>query len=238
MAEKVCDCLAEYKARRKQRNGKKRHYTIKDLMRVSGYVMRDEKPTRVIAAIMVSTGMDNIFNDATLKIEALMTIAAFIKTSSVIAAAERGFYLLINAWLIRDIAKFIPIPFIKLIIAAVIALIALGKNIMSKAKELMSDQIALELFWNFYKDVNTECENIRKEQNLPPLIKPLPNDFVEDDNSLLSDAISYLEGFFSDKIYSEQIVYESNTELNPILPTQIDSIAQTIKNYVDAKING
>jgi uncharacterized membrane protein len=41
MAEKVCECVSEYKARRKQRNGKKKKWTARTAATIVAYARRD-----------------------------------------------------------------------------------------------------------------------------------------------------------------------------------------------------
>jgi len=111
MAEKVCECIDEYKARRKQRNGKRRHYTIQDLNRISLYVNRDEKmkPLEIIAELAYFHGYGMLFcgsaraidkaNNLFRLFQSIFTTIAGSKLLSMLVAILRGMPVLVGGWL-------------------------------------------------------------------------------------------------------------------------------------------
>lgn len=101
MAEKVCECIEEWKARRKQRNGKKRHYTIQDLNRISLYVNRDEKlkPLEIIAELAYFHGYGTLFCKSAREIEKLSKAVLVIR-EVLVAITTAKVYSLIKDWLL------------------------------------------------------------------------------------------------------------------------------------------
>ena len=63
MAEKVCECIEEYKARRKQRNGKNRKWTIAKFNQISLYLNKDQdlQPLYIIAELAYFHGYGYLF---------------------------------------------------------------------------------------------------------------------------------------------------------------------------------
>lgn len=60
MAEKVCECIEEWKARRKQRNGKKRKITARDAARLVAYARRDgANDVELIKMLFFAFGLGN-----------------------------------------------------------------------------------------------------------------------------------------------------------------------------------
>lgn len=139
MAEKVCECIDEWKARRKQRNGKKRHYTIKDLNRISLYVNRDEKiePLFIIAELSYFHGYGTLFCKSVRTIEKLNSVLFMIQ-SALYPIAISGFIGALVAWL-RGLPLLNKIALLKGLAAVLILLTTLAKKTVDIVTRILAD---------------------------------------------------------------------------------------------------
>lgn len=136
MVEKVCECVGEYKARRKQRNGKNRKFTIKDFNRITIYVNRDTgvTPLGLIAEIAYQFGYGSMFGLASRTLtNSNKAMSQFRQILMTIAGAK-----LIQFLLMLRSTPLIMLPWVSTIISFVI-LFGTFLNRGIKALDFFSD---------------------------------------------------------------------------------------------------
>lgn len=118
MAEKVCGCIEEYKARRKQRNGKNNKWTLSKFRQVAIYVNRDTgvTPLGLIAELAYQFGYGSMFGLASRTLtNSNKAMSQFRQVLAVIASAK-----LIQFLLMLRYTPLMMLPWVSTIVSFVI----------------------------------------------------------------------------------------------------------------------
>jgi hypothetical protein len=159
MAEKVCECIDQYKARRKQRNGKKRHYTIADLNRISLYVNRDEKmqPLYIIAELAHFHGYGYLFCRAAKLIDKAQNALIIFKTIFTALATSKVIAMIIE---LLKLGSLTPLTWWLRFIMALFILVSVFAN---KALALIESILGDDTISKTQTDLKLACAYIRKK---------------------------------------------------------------------------
>jgi hypothetical protein len=159
MAEKVCECIEEYKARRKQRNGKNRHYTIQDLNRISLYVNRDEKmqPLFIIAELAYFHGYGYLFCRAAKLIDKTQNALIIFKTIFTALATSKVIAMIVE---LLKLGSLTPLTWWLRFVMALFVLVTVFAN---KALALIESILGDDTISKTQTDLKLACAYIRKK---------------------------------------------------------------------------
>lgn len=159
MAEKVCECIDQYKARRKQRNGKNRHYTINDLNRISLYVNRDEKmqPLYIIAELSYFHGYGYLFCRAAKLIDKAQNALLIFKSIFTALATSKVIAMIVE---MLKLGSLTPLTWWLRFVAALFILVM---TFADKALALIESILGDDTISKTQTDLKLMCAYIRKK---------------------------------------------------------------------------